>query len=210
MYLFLLFALPLGFCLLGLLLYPREEYADTKKVLIRGLIVSIPTWLLARLFDFIIPEFWGSVLSVFTEWFNRFLPYALMPALGYTVFYSLDERVPGGYAQRRLTAFYAGALAPMGLFETISLWGSPGAYTNLFLPFLMAAIVLCLPPLVLNFKREYGNGKLKPAAKACALTLATAAVRPLFLAQLWPLAVILVAAIAIYAWYTAEPELAGH
>jgi hypothetical protein len=210
MYLFLLFALPLGFWLLGLLLYPREEHADTGKVLLRGLLASVPTWILARLLDLIMPEFWGSFLSVFAEWFNRFLPYALMPALGYIVFYRLDERVPSGYAQRRLTAFYAGALAPMGLFETINLWGKPSAYANLFLPFLIAAIVLCMPPIALNFKREYGNGKLKPALLACALTLAASAVRPLFLAQLWPLAVILVAAIAVYAWYRVEPELAQH
>lgn len=210
MYLFLLFALPLGFWLLGLLLYPREEYADTKKVLLRGLIASVPTWLLARLLDLVAPECWGSILSVFAEWFNRFLPYALMPALGYLVFYRLDERLPPGYAQRRLTSFYAGALAPMGLFETIALWGKPSAYANLFLPFLIAALVLCMPPIVLNFQREYGKGKLKPALLACALSLAASAVRPLFLAQLWPLAVILVAAIAVYAWYRVEPELASH
>jgi hypothetical protein len=210
MYLFLLFALPLGFWLLCLLLYPREERADTKKALLRGLIASIPTWILARLFDLVMPEFWGSFLSILAEWFNRFLPYALMPALGYSVFYRLDERLPLGYARRRLTAFYAGALAPMGLFETIMLWGKPSAYANLFLPFLVAALVLCMPPLVLNFKREYGKGKLKPALMACALTLAASAVRPLFLAQLWPLAVILVAAIAAYAWFKAEPELASH
>jgi hypothetical protein len=210
MYLFLLLALPLGFWLLGLLLYPREEYADTKKVLLRGLIASIPTWILARLLDLVMPEFWGSILSIFAEWFNRFLPYALMPALGYIVFYRLDERLPSGYAQRRLTAFYAGALAPMGLFETIALWGKPSAYANLFLPFLIAALVLYMPPIVFNFKREYGKGKLKPALLACALTLAASAVRPLFLAQLWPLALILVAAISVYSWYRVEPELASH
>lgn len=208
MYLFLLFALPIGFYILWLLVYPKDEFEDTKKALVRGLAASIPTWILARLLDLVMPELWGSVFSVFAEWFNRFLPYALMPAFGYLVFYSLDEVLSSAFAQRRLTAFYLGALAPMGLFETIRLWGQPSAYALLILPFLLASLVLLVPPLVFAFHREWGRGKLKPAAAGCGLSLAASAVRPLLLAQLWPLALLLAAALGAYAWYKAAPELA--
>ena len=61
---------------------------------------------------------------MFHEWADRLLPYAVLPALAYLVFFKLGDRFPPGTEARRLTAFYAGALSPIGVCETARTWGS--------------------------------------------------------------------------------------
>lgn len=134
MYIFLIVALPLGFLLLTILLFPKKENVATRRAFLRGLIAAIPVWGLARLLGAIMPSFWGSPLLAFHEWFDRFLPYALLPALAYPIFYRYHERIPAGESQRRLTAFYAGALSLSGLAEALRVWGHPGAYPVIILP----------------------------------------------------------------------------
>jgi len=207
MYFFLLCAVPLGYYLLTLLRYPAEEHTAGRKAFLRGLTACLPAWLLAKLFEALIPAFWGTVFSVFTEWWGRFLPYALVPALFYPLFYKYDEKLPQGTALRRLVSFYAGGIAPIGLFETVQCWGRPSAYLLMVLPFLMAALILGMPPLVLSFEAEYGRGKWKPGLLALALTLLASAVRPLFLAQCWLLALLLTAGLCYFIWYKTWPLL---
>ncbi len=210
MYLFLLCGLPLGFYLLTLLRYPAEERPVHDKAVLRGLIACLPAWLLAKLFEALIPAFWGTFFSIFTEWFDRFLPYALVPALFYLFFYKYDEKIPQGLAVRRLVSFYAGAIGPLGIIETVACWGRPNAYLLLILPFLSAALVLALPPLLLSFAAEYGSGKVRPALIMLALTLLASSVWPLFLAQWWVAALILTLGLCALVWFKVEPLLSTH
>ena len=78
----------------------------------RALSPLLPAWFLSRLLGSLVHPAWGSVLLVFHEWADRFLPYTLLPALAYAVFYSYEETLPRGQSLRRLTAFYAGLISP--------------------------------------------------------------------------------------------------
>lgn len=207
MYAFLLFGPPLAYVLLILRVYPREDAQATRRATVRGLLAAIPLWLLARLLGNLVPAAWGSPLLAFHEWADRFLPYAVLPALAYAVFYRYGERLPPGQAARRLTAFYAGALAPLGLGEMTRIWGNPSAYSVLVLPLLLAALALAMPALVLAFFEEYGARRALPVLAAVLATLAASLVRWLFLARFWPLALLLAAGLAAASWLYAAPGL---
>jgi hypothetical protein len=207
MYAFLILAFPLGFLFLTLVAYPAEEKIATRRAFIRGLVSSIAVWLLALLLGAILPPFWGSPLLALNEWMGRLLPWALGPALAYAVFYHYGVHLAPGEAQRRLTAFYAGCLAPLGLTETVKVWGNPGAYPIFIIPLFFAVITLAFPRLVLGFFEAWGARKLGLVLLALFAGLAGGFVLPLFLAQLWPLALLLAALLAAGAWFYAAPEL---
>src|SRR5208282_5052531 len=118
MHLFLILGLPLGFLILVLYAYPRNEFSQTRGAYLRGLAAFLPIWLIARILGAIVSAAYGSFLLTFHEWADRLLPYAVLPALAYLVFFKPGERLPPGVEPRRLTAFYAGALSPVGVCET--------------------------------------------------------------------------------------------
>lgn len=207
MYAFLVFALPLGFLVFAFLLYPREEIGTAKHAAMRGLVSAIPIWILARLLGSVVPSPWGSPLFALHEWVDRFLPYSVLPGLAYAVFYHYNKRLSPGEEERRLTAFYAGAMAPFGLGEMTRIWGNPDAYSVFVIPVLLAAIVLAMPRFTLVFAGEYGARRILPAGAAAFASLIASFVRPLFLAQLWPLGFILAGLLAAGAWFFALPGL---
>jgi len=207
MYIFLIFGLPLGFLFLALKAYPREEYRDTRKAYLRGLAVFIPMWLVARLLGAIVPPVYGSFLLAFHEWAERLLPYAGLPALGYLIFYHRREKLPLGARSRRITSFYAGAMAPAGLFETMRTWGSPSPYILFFLPFFLAALCLLMPKAAHVFHNGYGFGLALAIAGSGAATFAASLCPYLLLASLWPLALLLLAAAGAAVWFFAYPEI---
>jgi len=207
MYLFLVFAPPLAFFLLAYLVYPREEIEATRRAVLRGLILALPAWFLSRLLGSIFHPAYGSVLLVFHEWMDRFLPYSILPALGYGIFYRYGEKLPRGGRLRRLTAFYAGMVAPLGLGEMTRVWEVPSAYTCLVLPFLLAALVLVLPRLVFATLDAWGARRALPILAGVLASLAASAVLPLFLASLWPLALLLAGGLCALAWFLGLPGL---
>jgi hypothetical protein len=207
MYLFLIFGLPLGFLLLVLREYPRNELSATKKAFLRGLAAFIPIWFVARILGSIVPAAYGSFLSAFHEWADRLLPYASLPALAYLVFYRPGERLPPGAVPRRLTAFYAGALSPMGLMETTRIWGSPESYTLFLLPILLAALCLAMPKVASMVYQSYGIGLGLTIAAFVATSLAFSLCPFLLLVRLWPIALLVAAAAGVGAWFFAYPEL---
>lgn len=208
MYAFLLFSLPLAFLLLVLRLYPRTEYSIIRKAFLYGLASALPIWLLSRLLGALMPSFPGSAFLALHEWADRFLPYAMLPALAYAVFFRYGEKLPRGQAQRRLTSFYAGSLCLTGLGETIRLWGNPGAYQDLVLPFLIAALAFATPNLVLDVIEAYGARRVFLVLGGIASSMAASFVLPLFLAQLWPLALLLAAAVCAGSWFYASRTIA--
>ena len=109
--------------------------------------------------------------------------------------------------ERRLTAFYAGCLAPFGLGEMTRIWGNPEVYSLFVLPVLLAAVVLAMPRFTLVFAGEYRARRILPAACAGLASLALAFVRPLFVAQLWPLGLLLAGLLAAGAWVFSLPGL---
>jgi hypothetical protein len=207
MYLFLLFGLPIGFILLLLHAYPPSESGATRRAFGRGLAASIPVWIVARLLGAIVPAIYGSLLLTFHEWADRILPYAALPALCYLVFYRPGEVLPSGAARRRLTAFYAGALSPAGLFESMRIWGSPSPYPLLLLPLILGAICLLMPMAMAVVHGSYGFRMAGFIGAIAALTFLASLCPYLFLARLWPLAILLVAGLGTGAWFFASPEL---
>jgi hypothetical protein len=207
MYFFLILALPLAFILLVLRDYPRSELPAARKAFLRGLAAFIPIWLVARTLGAIVPAAYGSFLHAFHEWADRLLPYAVLPALSYLVFYRPGERLPPGAAPRRLTAFYAGALAPVGLCETARIWGSPESYTLFLLPALLCAICLAMPKAASLVHEGYGIGLATTIAALVCVTLAASLCPYLLLVRLWPIALLVVAAAGAGAWLFAYPEL---
>jgi hypothetical protein len=207
MYFFLIFGLPLGFLLLVLYVYPLNERPATKKTFLRGLVAFIPIWIVARILGAIVPALYGSCLLAFHEWADRLLPYSVLPALAYLVFYKPDERLPLGMARRRFTSFYAGSLAPVGLFETLRIWGSPGPYQLFILPILLGSICMMMPKTAALVHDSYGSGLVASIAGTCAVTLVVSLCPFLFLVGLWPLALLLVAAVGAGAWVIAFPEI---
>jgi hypothetical protein len=207
MYLFLIFGLPLGFVLLFLYAYPRDESAAIGKAFRRGLVAFIPIWLVARFLGAIVPLASGSFLSAFHEWADRLLPYAILPALAYLVFYRPGERLPAGAVPRRLTAFYVGALSPVGLCETVRIWGSPEPYALFLLPLILAAISLAMPKIASLARDTYGIGLAGVIAAFVLISFASSLCPYLLLIRLWPIALLLVAAACAGAWFFAFPEL---
>jgi len=209
MYLFLVLALPLGFAMLGLALFPGEERTASKRAFFRGLLASLPLLLAARALGALVPEAPGSALGIFHEWADRILPYSALPALLYILFYRYAEHMPAGAASRRLTAFYAGALSPMGLCETLRLWGKADAYSIILLPILMAAMVLVMPRVAFALHESYGARLVLVAAAAAAGGLALCFFPLLFLLGLGPLAFALTGGLGLFSWWLARPELAA-
>lgn len=210
MYFFLMLGMPLGFILLLLDAYPKSEYTAARRAFTRGLVAFVPLWLVARLLGAIVPESFGTFLLTFHEWADRLLPYAALPALAYLVFYRVGETLPVGAAQRRLTAFYAGALAPVGLCETARIWGNAAPYPLFLLPLLLGAICILMPKAVFAIHSGYGAGLASTLALVAAATFAASACPYLILARLWPLALAVVALAGAGSWYFSYPELRRH
>jgi hypothetical protein len=207
MYSFLILGLPLAFLLLVLREYPESERSVAKKTFLRGLVLFLPIWLVARLLGAIVPAMYGSFLFAFHEWADRLLPYAALPAMGYLVFYRPGERLPPGAAPRRLTAFYAGALAPVGLFETTRIWGSPEPYALFVLPLLLAAICVAMPKAAALVHMSYGFELAATIAAFVVVGLVASLCPFLFHVRLWPIALLLAAAVALGAWRFAYGDL---
>jgi hypothetical protein len=207
MYVFLIFGLPLGFVLLYLMTYPREEARDVRRAFSRGMIAFIPTWLVARLLGSLVPAAYGSFLLSFHELADRILPYACAPGALFLAFYRLRDDRGNGFQQRRLTAFYAGALAPAGLIEMTRIWGAPDSYTLFALPPIMGAIALAAPSVVLALRDAYGAGLVGTIFASAAALLALSLGPWLFLAQLWPLSFAIAALSVAAAWFLSSPEL---
>jgi len=210
MHLFLIFGLPLGFLILVLYAYPRNEFSQTRGAYLRGLAAFLPIWLIARILGAIVPAAYGSFLLTFHEWADRLLPYAVLPALAYLVFFKPGERLPPGVEPRRLTAFYAGALSPVGVCETARVWGVPSPYALFFLPFLLAAICLAMPKAFVRIHQAYGLGLFVELAAVAAASFAASLCPFLLLARLWPLAVLLVVILGFWARYLAFSDLLRH
>jgi len=207
MYVFLIFGLPLGFALLYLRTYPREEAQDVRRAFARGLIAFVPTWIVARLLGSLVPAAYGSFLLSFHELADRILPYACAPGAAYLAFYRFRDDRGHGFQQRRLTAFYAGALAPAGLCEMTRIWGAPDSYTLFALPPIMGAIALAAPSVVLSLRDAYGAGLAGIILASTAALLALSLGPWLFLAQLWPVSFAIAALSVAAAWFLSSPEL---
>ena len=207
MFCFLIFGLPVAFLLLALNVYPRSEYKAASRAFSRGLAAFIPVWLVARILGAIVPTVYGSFLLTFHEWADRLLPYAVLPALAYPVFYRLGDRLPTGAEPRRLVAFYAGALSPVGLCETVRLWGNPSPYTLFFLPFLLAAICVLMPKAATAIHGGYGFGLVVSMAGVAAATFVASLCPFLMLERLWLPALAIVAAAGAGAWFFGYREL---
>jgi hypothetical protein len=208
MYLFLVLALPLGYLLLSIGMFPAEEGPLLRRELTRGMALSPLAWILSLLFAAIVPEFYGTPFLIASEWANRTLPYAAAPLLCYALFHRLDERLPPGRAERRVLAFYAGCLSPLCLAEAARSWHSPDLYLAIMLPLVTAAFALVTGPATLALALEYGWRRAIRIAALVLASLAAAVPRWLLLCGLWPLALLLAVLTLGAAWLYAAPRIA--
>ncbi|MDA8426396.1 MAG: hypothetical protein M0Z80_09695 [Treponema sp.] len=207
MYIFLLFGPLLGFMLLILLVYPPEELDETKRAALRGLVSALPIWIVSRIMGSMVTPLYGSFLLGFHEWSVRMLPYAGLPAAAYLIFYRLSEPLRPGVKARRITSFYAGAIAPLGLGEMVRIWGHPEPYDLFILPFLFGAIAVAMPRIVVEIEDSYGMRRIAVILGAAAATFAASLCPWLFLLRFWPLAWLLAACLCLAAWAYARPSL---
>jgi hypothetical protein len=208
MHTFLVLGLPVGFIFLVLAFYPREEFASSKRSYLLGLITAVPVYLAARLTGLFVAPDSGSILLVFQEWTDRILPYSLLPIFLYMIFYRLDRSLPPGAAERRLTAFHAGALSPVGLGEMARTWGNPEPYVLLMLPLILVSIILVMPNLATRIYRSYGFRLVFLVSAALAGSWVVSMGPWLFIARLWPFAWLLAVVFCLCAWFMATPTLA--
>ena len=209
MFLFLIIAPVLASLWLFIAAFPMTERKETRDAVIRGLAISLPLWFLARLFGSFLPEAWGSLLNSFHELFDRVLPYSAFPALGYAVFWNYREKMDRERFQRRLTAFYAAALAPMGLGETTRSLPSPDFHVVIILPFILATIVLALPILIQTWLGAWGWRRVLLVAGYLAGALILSSTEWFMVARNWYLSVLVVAAAFAIAWRAALPGLSA-
>ena len=207
MYLFPVLALPLGFVLLYMSAYPEEERPTCRREVLRGLVLSPLVWILSGLVGSLMPDFPGSPLLILSDWADRSLPLAGLPLLGYALFHRLDERMPAGAAERRMAAFFAGSLMPIGVAEAARSWASPDLYLVVLLPVLTASMALVVGPAASGIAYEYGWRRAPRILALVLATMAAAAPRWLLLSGLWPLALLLTALIAFLSWLYAGQGL---
>jgi hypothetical protein len=197
----------LAFLLVAVVTYPREEGFDARRAWIRGLVFSVPTVLIARLLGLLLPHHYVSIFLVLHEWIDRILPYALLPALGYAVFYHFKEKLQPGAAERRMTAFYSGALSPVGFVEALRFSGEPVPYMVFLLPTILVSILLLAPALAFSMYRSYGFRLVILILGGLAFTVAASLGVWLYFLKLWPLAWILAAGLCLGSWILAAPRL---
>ncbi len=166
MFLFLIFGMALAFAWLYLVTYPVPEHHEARRAVLRGAIASLPLWYIARFFGSLFLPDWDSlVISALREALDRVLPYSFLPLAGYALFWRFDRpsgedkaegKVKHARSIRRLTAFYAGCITPLGIGEMARIMPNSDLQTILLLPLTLSCIVLGLPYAILRWQ----TGKL--------------------------------------------------
>ncbi|HUX36592.1 MAG TPA: hypothetical protein VMV44_01700 [Rectinemataceae bacterium] len=207
MWLFLIFALPLALAHAIASWYPATELESTNRTLLRGLVAAIPLWFLSRFIGSLAPSLPGSPLFAVHEWFDRFLPYSLLPLGAYAFFWRLDDMIEADRLQRRMTAFFGACLAPIGFGEMTRNELSPSLYSIVLLPIILIAIVAIMPAVFRAWTGAWTSRRVLIAAGFVGTGLIVSLVRWLLLARFWYLSVLIVAATAMAAWIWALPGL---
>ena len=207
MWLFLIFALPLALAHAMASWYPAEERDLAKRTIVRGLVVSIPLWFIARWMGSLVPALPGSPLLALHELFDRFIPYSLLPLLGYALFWRLDEKMEADSLQRRMTAFYGASLAPIGFGEMTRAELSPELFSVVLLPIFLIWIVAVMPSIFRAWIGAWTSRRLLLGGAYLLAGILLSLVHWLLLARLWYVAVLIMAAGAAQAWFVSMPGL---
>lgn len=207
MWLFLVLALPLGLAHAIFAWFPATELSGNKRVIIRGLIASIPVWFLSRLLGSLLPPFPGSPLFALNEWLDRILPYSLLPLLGYAFFWPLKERVEADQLQRRMTVFYGACLGPFGFAEMTRELLAPDFYGLFVLPLILVLTTFAMPALYRLWLVAWTSRRVLLGIGFAAAGLLLGLARWLLLARYWYLALLVLAGALLLAWFKALPGL---
>lgn len=207
MWLFLVFCLPLALVHALFAWYPAHDAENLKRVAIRGLISSLPVWYLSRFLGSLMPTFTGSPLFAFHEWFDRILPYSLLPLLAYAFFWHLDERLDGDALQKRMTLFFGACLAPFGFAEMTRELHHADLYVVAILPLYLTAVVALMPALFRAWRDAWTSRRALFATLFVSAGLLLSLTRWLLLARFWYLALPIVAAAVAVTWRLALPGL---
>ena len=207
MWFFLVLCLPLSLAHAIFSWFPPAERESTKQALLRGLLSSIPVWLISRFLGSLLPSMVGSPFYAFNEWLDHILPYSLLPLLAYAFFWRLDEKVEGGLLQRRLTAFYGACLGPFGFVEMTRTELSPNLYTLIVLPLIILAIAASMPAVFRLWRGAWTSRRILMGLAFTIAGLLLGLTRWLLLARYWYIAIALVAGAALLVWFRALPGL---
>jgi len=207
MWFFLVLSLPLALTHAVYSWFPSVETESTKRALIRGLVSSFPIWFLSRFLGSLLPSMAGSPLFAFNEWFDRILPYSLLPLLAYAFFWRLDEKMEGDRLQRKLTAFYAACLGPFGFAEMTRNELSPDLYSLVLLPIILLVIATSMPALFRLWQGAWTSRRVVIGIAFSVGGLVLGLSRWLLLARYWYVAIAIIAVAAALAWLRARPGL---
>ncbi|HUX39813.1 MAG TPA: hypothetical protein VMV83_01500 [Rectinemataceae bacterium] len=207
MWFFLVLCLPLALVHSIFTWFPPSEMVSTKRALIRGLISSIPVWILSRFFGSLLPSMLGSPLFALNEWFGRILPYSLLPLVAYAFFWRLDEKMEGDKLQQRLTAFYGACLGPFGFIEMTKIELSPDLYSLIILPVILLMIAASMPALFRLWRGSWTSRRVLIGMGFAIGSMLLALSRWLLMARFWYIALAIVGGGTAFAWFRALPGL---
>jgi hypothetical protein len=162
MYIFSIFAIPLSFYILVLVLYPPREHAEALRTWLRGFAMSLPLVLLARAAGSLVPTMYGTILSPLHEAADRFLPYVILPGAVYSLFRHGADSDAGNPSRRNMTSFYAGALSLSGCAEIFHTVEAPSVFTLFALPFLTFSTLLAAPRFWVGLRETSRHSDPRP------------------------------------------------
>jgi hypothetical protein len=207
MYLFPITAIPLGYFFLTVIVFPSLQRRDAIRAYSRGLFGFLPLLLVELIVSIALDPGYGASNFIAYEWARLILPSALVPAACFGIFYKFDFSAASGETDRLLLSFYAGALSPLGVAESIRIWERPEPYTLFILPFALAAIALAAPVAIRLIRKGRATGVIAAASAALLGSAILSLGHWLFLANLWPLAALTTMAALLVAWHVSLPAL---
>lgn len=207
MYLFPISAIPLGFFFLAIVVFPFHERSAASRAFARGIFAFIPLALVEALASAVLDPGYGTPSHIAYEWTRLILPCALVPLVCFGIFYRLGSEPASDGMDRRILSFYAGALSPVALAESIRIWERPEPYTLFILPFALATIALAAPAAIRRIRESRARGIIATALATVTGSLVLSLGHWLFTAQLWPLAALGTMAAFLAAWLVSVPAL---
>ncbi|MDP3178776.1 MAG: hypothetical protein Q8M76_12800 [Spirochaetaceae bacterium] len=192
---------------MAIVVFPSHERSAAARAFTRGIFAFIPLAMVEAIASTALDPGYGTPNFIAYEWVRLILPCALVPLACFGIFYRLASEPAGEETNRRILSFYAGALSPVALVESIRIWERPEPYSLFILPFALATIALAAPVAIRRIRESRPAGVVVTVLVAVTGSLILSLGHWLFTAQLWPLAALATMAAFLAAWIISVPAL---